>query len=223
MAAKKKSKPAKKIPAPVKKAAPKRKKSGFTKEWQDLKKYVNPEADLIAVLQKGILKMKAIQKSALIALAAAASALSAAAQALASTADEEGEAPAASKPAAPAKKPEPPPFECKETVDIDGELRSCSKTTPHGAGEHQFNKPKPAAAPAKKPAASKPAEEKPKEAAAGDAPLLEQAIAASKGFNELFGREELVKVLKKYLPEGKKTLPDVPEDKLPALIAELKG
>jgi hypothetical protein len=53
--------------------------------------------------------------------------------------------------------------------------------------------------------------------------IMARARAAAKGFAEVYGRDGLVDVLKKYLPGEKGTLADVPADKLPDLLKELSA
>jgi hypothetical protein len=53
--------------------------------------------------------------------------------------------------------------------------------------------------------------------------IMARARAAAKGYAEVYGRDGLVDVLKKYLPGEKGTLADVPADKLPDLLKELSA
>lgn len=86
--------------------------------------------------------------------------------------------------------------------------------------------PEPAKAPAKaqKPAkvADPPAPPPPAEEKKGPT-LYEQAVEAAKEYSQVYGRDGLVKVMASYIPAGKKTMQDIPEDKLEAFIKELKG
>lgn len=176
--------------------------------------------EILNLVKKALEKMTASKQKALLALAAAATAVAAAATALAEP-DEAGGtlSPGVNQDAAP--KATPPPKKAATVAKVEAcpaavtgpnttTPRKCIKAMPHGAGEHEFP---PEATPVVAKVTPVVAE--------GEVPMFDKVVTAFKEYCGVFTRAEGVKVLAKFLPPGGKALADVPEDKLPDMLAAL--
>lgn len=210
--------PPKKAKAPVKKLVPKVKPKKSNPQSNILTRQT--DYNLMQLVRNELKKMNASKQKALLALAAAATAVAAAAAALAepdegTPAAAETKPPTAAKPKA-AAKVEP----CKAAVTGPNTTtpRVCIKPMPHGANEHEFP---PEAAVVKAAVAAVKQAAAPAAAATGEVPIFDQVVAAFKEYCAVYTRPEGIKVIAPFIPEGKKTLADIPEESLPALLAKL--
>lgn len=213
----------KKAKAPVKKTTAPPKKSNPKKSFPRIRTISDLDT-LRGELKKAMEKMNAAKQKALLALAAAATAVAAAAAALAQ--DDDGTpaptgTPAASeaapKPAAKPKAVKVDPCKAAVTGPNTSTPRVCIKPMPHGPNEHEFPPEGAVTAPPAKAATAA--------AAPAEKSMFDQVVDAFKEYCGIYTRENGVKLLKEYMPEGnvKPTLADVPEDKLPELLAKLKA